>query len=99
MRRALVKDSPWREVMQQRIEVHLHIHEGASPAAVEAAVRAAIGNSNGAVTSVTTDDGADYEKAYKFWRRAYTESSTDTETKARPLLEFLVANPERLIPY
>jgi hypothetical protein len=83
--------------MQQRTEVHIHIHEGASPAAVSAAVAAAVGSASGGVTSVSseTDDHVDTEKERSYWQRAYNES----DGKAAPLIEFLVENPERLIPF
>ena len=84
--------------MLQRIEVHLHIHEGASPATVEAAVKAALGSANGTVATVD-DDEADAEKIRDYWKRSYEESAMDSEGKARPLLKFLASNPERLIPF
>jgi len=82
--------------MSQRTEVHIHIHEGASPDAAAAAVRAAVGSANGAVASITEGaDDKDAEQKRAYWERAYKESDGD----ATPLIKFLVDNPERLIPY
>lgn len=82
--------------MSQRTEVHIHIHEGASPDSVAAAVRAAVDSGNGAVASITKGaDQKDDEQQRVYWERAYKES----EGEATPLIKFLVDNPERLIPY
>ncbi len=85
--------------MQQRTEIHLHIHEGASPATAEAAVRAALGTGTDGALLVSGGAEANDERRREYWARSYNESQEDSEGKARPLLKFLARNPERLIPY
>jgi hypothetical protein len=88
--------------MSQNIEVHLHIHGGASPAAVEAAVRAAlVGREDGNVSlaGATAPDADDAARVRRYWERAYTESQTDEYGRARALLAFLAQRPDRLVPY
>lgn len=75
------------------VNVHLHIHEGASPAAVRAAVEA-IREKN------TTEAGAggqrdDAEQIAQVIRQAYL----DSKEKAKPLLEYLADNPGREVSY
>ena len=87
--------------MRDHNEVHVHIHEGVSPEAAKAAVEALhvgggelslveSGESNGQLAS-EPDEAA----LTNFVKRAYTES----EGKAKPLLELLAAHPEQLVPF
>lgn len=74
------------------MNIHLHIHEGATPEAVRAAVEA-IGDSSGnGPTEAGPVGGTQVEE---LTRRAYL----DSEEKAKPLLDFLADNPDRLVPY
>lgn len=75
------------------VNLHVHIHEGASPEAVRAAVEA-----------IREQDGSegdkhrqqqDGEQATELIRQAYL----DSEEKAKPLLEYLADNAGREIPY
>ena len=77
------------------VNIHLHIHEGASPEAVRAAVKAA--REQGDVDPGEAGRGGEApdDRAAEFVRRAYQ----DSEEKAKPLLEFLADNPDRLVPY
>ncbi|MGC1165262.1 MAG: hypothetical protein WA862_04070 [Solirubrobacterales bacterium] len=75
------------------MNVHLHIHEGASPEAVKAAVEA-IHEKN----TTEADPGAqgnDAEQDAQVIRQAYL----DSQEKAKPLLEYLADNASREIPY
>lgn len=86
------------EQNNKQVHIHLHVHEGASPDAVRAAAEA-LGDGLEPGVSTTAHDpaskpGADDRHA-EYVRRAYTES----EWNAKPLLEFLANNPDRLIPY
>jgi hypothetical protein len=75
---------------RREVSVHIHIHEGASPDAVRAAVEAAGGGSEEPVdSSVSSNSTAELV------RRSYE----DSVEKAKPLLDFLAANPDREIPY
>jgi hypothetical protein len=77
--------------------IHLHVHEGASVDAVRAGAEALRGSGGTATdhdeASAASEPDADARAGYV--RRAYTES----EGKAKPLLEFLGDNPERWIPF
>jgi hypothetical protein len=79
-------------------QIHLHIHEGATPAAA----RAAAEGLRSRETHIPEPSGGGEElvlpaadRTAEYIKRAYTES----EGKAKPLLEFLADNPERPIPY
>lgn len=75
---------------------HLHIHEGASPEAVRAAAEALRADLPQAVEPVAKSGESGHpDRTAEYVRRAYL----DSDGKARPLLEFLADNPERLIPY
>jgi hypothetical protein len=74
------------------VNVHLHIHEGASPEAVKAAVEAIHGD------TAATDPGEqenDAEQVAQVIRQAYL----DSREKAKPLLEYLADNAGREVPY
>lgn len=74
------------------VNVHLHIHEGASPEAVKAAIEAIHGN------TAETDAGEqenDAEQVAQVIRQAYL----DSREKAKPLLEYLADNAGREVPY
>lgn len=74
----------------KEVNVHIHVHEGASPEAVRAAVEAACGGEEQApAPSGSVDSTAELV------RRAYE----DSVEKAKPLLDFLATNPDREIPY
>lgn len=82
-------------------QIHLHIHEGASPEAVRAAAEVLV--LRGEVQEESAEEASggqpdpevSDEKRAEYVRRAYEESSG----MAKPLLEFLADNPERLIPF
>jgi len=74
----------------KEVDVHIHIHEGASPEAVRAAVEAAC---SGAEESLGTSRSGD--STAELVRRSYE----DSVEKAKPLLDFLAANPDREVPY
>lgn len=77
------------------VNLHLHIHEGASPEAVRAAIEA-FGEKNEATGNREDETGADRgERNAELVRRAYL----DSEEKAKPLLEYLADNAGREIPY
>jgi hypothetical protein len=75
------------------VNIHLHIHEGASPEAVRAAVEA-IGQKD-AVEPRPERGTGDQDQLEELVRRAYL----DSEEKAKPLLEYLADNPGREVPY
>jgi hypothetical protein len=77
------------------VNIHLHIHEGASPEAVRAAIEA-IGEKSETGGDREGGTGADWgERDAELVRRAYL----DSEEKAKPLLEYLADNAGREIPY
>jgi hypothetical protein len=80
--------------------VHIHIHEGVSPETAAAAVRAAQGTYAGsaqrdgqAPTATAAAEGTSSDEFAEYVRRAYVDSSG----QAKPLLEFLADNPERMV--
>ena len=79
--------------------IHIHIHEGVSPETAAAAVRAAqtpiADGSRGSSHAVTaTAAGSTSSDEFtEYVRRAYVDSSG----QAKPLLEFLADNPERMV--
>lgn len=75
-------------------ELHIHIHEGASPEAVRAAVQTVQAGGPRIKGSIDTPE-VDPDKLATYTARAYTDSTG----QAKPLLEFMADNPERLIPY
>ena len=80
------------------VHFHLHVHEGASPDAVRAGAEAFREERARVTESVDGNgdaSGRDSDRNAEYVRRAYT----DSEWTAKPLLEFLADNPERLIPY
>ena len=87
--------------MPEHIEVHLHIHSGASPAAVEAAVHALVARDANAPAprEAFVPDADEHARVRRCWERAYTESLSDGKGQARALLAYLAEHPERLIPY
>jgi hypothetical protein len=76
------------------INVHIHIHEGASAEAVRAAVEA-IGAKEPVETAGSRGGGDPAVRTAELIRQAYL----DSEEKAKPLLEFLADNPGREVPY
>lgn len=77
------------------VNLHLHIHEGASPEAVRAAIEA-IGEKNKAAGDHESGTGGNRsEREAELVRRAYL----DSEEKAKPLLEYLADNAGREIRY
>lgn len=75
-----------------QIHVHLHIHEGASPEAARAAAQEL--RVDNAIFE-TADGSTDPNRTADYVRRSYV----DSKHRARPLLELLADNPDRLIPY
>jgi hypothetical protein len=75
------------------VNIHLHIHEGASPEAVRAAVQAI--EQKDAVESGAERGGGNQSGQEELVRRAYL----DSEEKAKPLLEYLADNRGREVPY
>lgn len=75
------------------VNVHLHIHEGASPEAVKAAVEAI--HEKNATETDAGELGDDAEQVAQAIRQAYL----DSQEKAKPLLEYLADNAGREIPY
>lgn len=77
-------------------DIHIHIHAGVDPEAARAAVEAARAiNGQPAAPAAVEATAVDEEKYRRYVERAYTES----DGRAKPLLEFLADNPGRDIPY
>lgn len=81
--------------MSKSIELHLHIHEGASPEAVRAAVEAVARQGVAPTAATVAVNGAGHDQQRLLVERAYLES----DGSMKPLLDFLAANPDRHIPY
>lgn len=79
------------------VNIHLHIHEGTSEAAARAAAEALRGSGEEPGESLGAETSPQVEESVRreYVGRAYAES----EGKAKPMLEFLADNPDRLIPY